>query len=571
MGRYVLIFVLSGALGASVFAWSFSNFRAQVEGERSRMLALEAAHVHTMLLRNLTQRRAALAVLLEAQEYRTGLDLDRLEQDARLLGPVFGGWVVLTETGTGIQLLNTRAGAGDPLPGEGVQHVLAVDAAERHSLRIGQPVLSDAFLGPVAGTRVATFVAVFDAPLSPTGTTLTLSLAFDVSDLSETLSDLPQGVAALVLDGSGAVVAQSRSALPGSAVLSRVRAIAHGADGSWVRARLDPGNQAPMQVMVRSLEHAPGWRVAVLQPVLPDTRAILMPAATRGMVVFALTIAVGWLVLILQQQKRLKDMEQQRTVETEGLARETERARVGVQAGERAKFNLLWRVGHEFRTPLNGVLGSLDLLERESLNQDARRYLDLAQISGRRLRVLIEIALDLVELDLQRVVHAKQPFDPRCVIETVLSSCRRGAIPDDRQLDLRIAPDLPRCLIGDGPRIGRVLEYLVCHAIEIAEASVIGVDIDWSPIDHRRGEISFLLTDSGAGFSHDELALLSRDIGRLEAGGHAPLGVVAAGKLLDLMGSALDISSTSGLGTRFRFTVVLEQASPEHEDYSETA
>jgi signal transduction histidine kinase len=478
---------------------------------------------------------------------------------------VFGGWVVLSETGTATQLLNTRRRAGDPLPGPEVAHALVVESAERQSARIGQPVLSDTFLGPVAGTRVATFITVLDAVSRPSGTPLSLSFAFDVSELSEFVADLPHAIAVVVLDGSGAVVAQSRSGLPGPGAVSRLHAIAPGADGSWVRESLELGDEGPSLVLVRSLEGAPGWTLAVLRPARVDIRATSLLAATHALVVFALAFSMGLLVLAFWEQKRLTALAQQRQEEREYLASETERVRSGAAAGERAKSNLLWLVGHELRTPLNGVVGALDLLGRESLNQEVQRYLDLAQSSGRRLRMLIEIALDLLEIDLQRVVQAQEPFDPHGVAEAALSTCRRSAGLEHVKLEILVPPDLPRHLDGDGPRIVRALEYLVCHAIDIAEADTIGVAIEWTPIDDRRGEIRFVVTDSGAGFSRDELALLSRDIAGLDPGDRPPLCVIAARKLIDLMGGALEVSSTPGLGSRFSFSLVVARGAPDRQ------
>lgn len=534
------------------------------------MLEMEAGHVHTMLLRALAQRRAALVALVEGQAHRAGLDLDRLERDARLLAPLFGGWVVLTETGTGRQFLNTRVNPGDPLPGAEIVHVLAVDAAERRSARIGQPVLSDTFLGPVAGTRVATFVTVLDAVSGPDGTPLSLSLAFDISELAGLLSDLPQDIAAVVLDGSGAVVARSRSDLPGTGVVSRLPALAPGADGAWVRDSLAVGGGAPSLALARSLEGTSGWTLAVLRPALADIRTIPLQAAMHGVLVFALAFGAGWLALAFRQQKRLAAMARARTEEKALLASETARARSGAAAGERARSNLLWLVGHELRTPLNGVVGALDMLGRESLDREAQRYLHLAQSSGRRLRMLIEIALDLLEIDLRRVVQAREPFDPHGVTEAALSTCRRNAGLEHLKLEILVTPNLPRHLNGDGPRIGRALEYLLCHAIEIAEADMVGVAIEWTPIDDRRGEIRFVVTDSGAGFSRDELALLSRDIAGLDSGDHPPLCVIAARKLIDLMGGALEVSSTLGLGSRISFSLLLERGPPEHQTCGET-
>ncbi|MFN4102491.1 MAG: histidine kinase dimerization/phospho-acceptor domain-containing protein, partial [Pararhodobacter sp.] len=96
-------------------------------------------------------------------------------------------------------------------------------------------------------------------------------------------------------------------------------------------------------------------------------------------------------------------------------------------AGEQAKARMLAVMSHEMRTPLNGVLGTLDLLRTTALDDTQRHYVEVMEQSGRMLLSHVNDVLDISRADSGHIELAEVAFDPGQVASDVLDGLKAEA------------------------------------------------------------------------------------------------------------------------------------------------
>lgn len=132
---------------------------------------------------------------------------------------------------------------------------------------------------------------------------------------------------------------------------------------------------------------------------------------------------------------------------------ETENAHV--REASRVKSQFLANVSHEFRTPMNGIVGTLELALMTEPTTEQREYLELCKDAARSLMVLLNDMLDFSRMELEKLDIERADF--------TLASCIRGAVDSassaaqGKGLTLRVdlANDLPGRVAGDSARIHR--------------------------------------------------------------------------------------------------------------------
>jgi len=242
---------------------------------------------------------------------------------------------------------------------------------------------------------------------------------------------------------------------------------------------------------------------------------------------------------------------QLRMTQTRLLASEQE-----AQNAITAKSRFLAHMSHELRTPLNGIIGMTELLLR-TLEQEADR--ELAQIvgaSGQALLAIINDILDFSKLEAGKLEIDAVDFDLLPCLESVIDLHVTRA--EERGLDLVLDADprLPTRVKGDPARLRQVLINLTSNAIKFTPRGEIVLRARVLP-----GEsLEFSVRDTGIGIAQDKLAQLFQPFTQLDASyarsqGGTGLGLAISLQLAEAMGGELSVSSQSGSGSTFRFTV----------------
>lgn len=235
-------------------------------------------------------------------------------------------------------------------------------------------------------------------------------------------------------------------------------------------------------------------------------------------------------------------------------------ARARAEAANEAKSRFLATVSHEFRTPLNGILGMADLLTDTGPDAEQATYVAALRTSGEALLALVDDILDFAKVEAGKLELVAEPFDMVQLVETVAELMAPRAQAKGIELAAHIAPDLPARLVGDRDRLRQILLNLVGNAVKFTEVGGVGLSLA------RAGEyIEITVADTGPGIPADRLETIFGEFEQLDHGaavGQAGtgLGLAIVRRLARLMGGEVFAESRLGEGATFRVTLPLVAA-----------
>ena len=234
-----------------------------------------------------------------------------------------------------------------------------------------------------------------------------------------------------------------------------------------------------------------------------------------------------------------------------------------------AKSDFLANMSHEMRTPLNGVIGSLSLIEDDSVSKQTADLVKAAERSAETLLTLIDDLLDLSRIEAGEVDLELSVFDPT-ELKTIVAEVFKP-LAEKKGLTLSTELNTPGGqLNSDIGKIRQVLINLVGNAIKFTQRGVVAVNIDVADVGERT-ELVLEVRDTGIGISkQDQTVLFDRfkqaDSSRSKTHGGAGLGLAICRQLSNIMDGSISVSSAPGVGSTFTFRVPVEKAGPSTED-----
>ncbi len=246
------------------------------------------------------------------------------------------------------------------------------------------------------------------------------------------------------------------------------------------------------------------------------------------------------------------------TAEVESEA-ELVAARDKALAGERAKADLLMVMSHEVRTPLNGLLGTLDLLGRTRLSARQKNYLRILETSGELLLHHVNDVLDISRLDKGLMPISTAPMDLAALAREVIENQTAAAEAQGNRLVLHLPEDGRTKVVSDARLLKQVLLNLVGNAVKFTEDGTITLTISHMGPD---GQTLFRVEDTGIGIPAKDLTRIFDDFVTLDASyarrrGGSGLGLGIASRIIDQLGGRLSAESTPGKGSSFRFAIFM--------------
>lgn len=231
---------------------------------------------------------------------------------------------------------------------------------------------------------------------------------------------------------------------------------------------------------------------------------------------------------------------------------------------EQLKSKFLANIGHEFRTPMNGILGFVDLLSKTSPNETQIEYIHSIQSSARNLMSNIENLLDLAQMQNGRLSVSKSEFNIVAEMEELARGCISIAADKGVGAFFFIDPKLPTYITGDVRKIKQVINNLYNNALKFTQSGGrITVEVKLLKRNTTGTcNIGFTVKDTGKGISKGELGNITRPF---VSGDHADnrlgVGLSLSHGLISLMGGELKITSEEGKGSSFSFALTLDGSS----------
>lgn len=247
-------------------------------------------------------------------------------------------------------------------------------------------------------------------------------------------------------------------------------------------------------------------------------------------------------------------------------ARQAEQAlREAVRAGEaanQAKGRFVANLSHEFRTPINAVLGLLLLLRRSGLSARQADYAQKAEAATHALLSLINNVLDAAKLESDTLVLDPRPFSLRRMLQDLSLVFAGFTLGKPVEVMLDLDPALPDGLVGDDVRLRQVLVNLVGNGIKFTPRGEVELSIRQLSRSATHAVLGFAVRDTGIGIGEADLKriflpFVQADDGRARRAGGTGLGLSISQGMVRCMGGELTVQSTPGQGTRFEFRLEL--------------
>ena len=264
------------------------------------------------------------------------------------------------------------------------------------------------------------------------------------------------------------------------------------------------------------------------------------------------------------------ELEQRVAERTASLAQtniELHKARASAEGSARAKADFLASMSHEMRTPMNGVLGMLELIEIDELPEDQARYLEIARDSAVGLLRVINDILDYSRIEAGSVELEATPCQPAKVVDQTVTLLSEGATQKGLTLHFESGGDVPEVVTGDPARLRQVLFNLIGNAVKFTERGEVRVQLGSRPMADGSPGLWFGVRDTGIGISKESQARIftrftQADRSTTRQYGGTGLGLAISKQLVELMGGEIGIDSTPGCGSLFWFSVPCSPASP---------
>jgi signal transduction histidine kinase/CheY-like chemotaxis protein len=269
------------------------------------------------------------------------------------------------------------------------------------------------------------------------------------------------------------------------------------------------------------------------------------------------------LVTINEESEALNISLQNLNDELQAQQEEIENSNQKLNEVSRSKSDFLANMSHELRTPLNSVIGFSEVLQDQifgPLNDKQQEYVNNILTSGRHQLALINDILDISKVESGKMELDLTTFSLRETLDSSLTMLKEKALKSNVLLSMELAPEADISIVADQRKLKQIIFNLISNAIKF---TLEGGSVNVSAL--RDGAfIEFTVADNGIGIRPEDIHKLFKPFTQLESVytkefEGTGLGLALNRQLVELHGGRIWVDSEFEKGSRFSFTIPLEQ------------
>jgi len=224
------------------------------------------------------------------------------------------------------------------------------------------------------------------------------------------------------------------------------------------------------------------------------------------------------------------------------------------------KDQFLATISHELRTPMNGVVGVLELLNHSNPSEYEQDKLAMGLTSAQEMMLLVNNILSLSELEARTLKLKPQNFSLQKLGNHIESNWQKAAKQKNLSLNITIQPDIPQQIRIDINCLQQVIDHLISNALKFTASGQINCSIHLYFQNNEQAEITIEVTDTGPGIEDAALAFLLQPFTQADGSfqrkhGGIGIGLAICKRITHLMSGTLTHKPNPEGGCIFTVTV----------------
>ncbi len=234
-------------------------------------------------------------------------------------------------------------------------------------------------------------------------------------------------------------------------------------------------------------------------------------------------------------------------------------AKVAAEEANSSKSIFLANMSHEVRTPMNAIIGMIDLTLDTNLTDEQKDNLNTAKDAAASLLSLLNDILDLSRVEAGKIKLENIEFHLRNVVQSVCKGLSVLARNKNLELLWKVEDKIPELLEGDPLRLRQIIINLINNAIKFTQKGKIEVSVNLVSSSKNECQLMFAVTDTGIGIPKDKQGTIfelftQADDSTTRRYGGTGLGLAISKKLVEMMRGRIWVESQEWKGSSFYFT-----------------
>lgn len=239
-------------------------------------------------------------------------------------------------------------------------------------------------------------------------------------------------------------------------------------------------------------------------------------------------------------------------------------AKLTAEQASESKSMFLANMSHEVRTPMNAIMGMLDLTIETELNKEQKDNLHIAKDAADNLLGLINDILDLSKVEAGKITLESIEFHLPNVARSVVRSLDVLAKDKGLKVELDLDENVPNLVEGDPVRLRQVIINLTNNALKFTSKGKVVIRVRAEKSTKTEATFLFSVIDQGIGIPEDRLESVFEIYSQAEASttrkyGGTGLGLAICRRLTEMMGGKIWVESEVGKGSTFNFTACFKK------------